>query len=223
MRNVKNIRKRNIQNVGSINLENLKDLALKRGTAKTYFAIGLLVISLLAAFAITGKANRSVSVWSANGNLASGDLVNSRNIKEIKVFLPTSANRYFSGNSKIINLVATRSVSSGELIPTSALTANSRGERIRSVPLKIARNDLPSDLESGQNVDIYSLPLPDLNSQKDRKTELISERVNVESIDLKSKDMGGDIGIVLKIPESDVINLLATLNNSRIVVVRNAL
>ena len=91
------------------------------------------------------------------------------------------------------------------------------------MPLKIARNDLPGDLLSGQSVDIYLLPLPDLNSQKNRQTELISEGVDVESIDIKSKDMGGDIGIVLKIPESDVMSLLSTLNNSRIVVVRNAL
>jgi hypothetical protein len=45
--------------------------------------------------------------------------------------------------------------------------------------------------------------------------------VIVESIDLKSKDMGGEIGIVLKIPERDVIYLLSALNQSRIVVVRN--
>ena len=35
------------------------------------------------------------------------------------------------------------------------------------------------------------------------------------------KDMGGDIGIVLKIPENDVIYVLASLNKSRIVIVRN--
>jgi hypothetical protein len=70
-------------------------------------------------------------------------------------------------------------------------------------------------------VDIYSLPQNDLNSTKSRKTELISISVVVESIDLKSKDMGGDIGIVLKIPERDVIYLLEALNQSRIVVVRN--
>jgi hypothetical protein len=89
------------------------------------------------------------------------------------------------------------------------------------VPLKIARNDLPNDLTSGQSVDIYSLPQNDLNSTKSRKTDLISISVVVESIDLKSKDMGGDIGIVLKIPERDVIYLLEAINQSRIVVVRN--
>jgi hypothetical protein len=87
--------------------------------------------------------------------------------------------------------------------------------------LKIARSDLPNDLSSGQSVDIYSLPQDDLNSIKSRKTELISIGVAVESIDLKSRDMGGDIGIVLKIPERDVIYLLSALNQSRIVVVRN--
>ena len=36
----------------NLNLEVIKDLELKRATAKTYFAIGLLVLSLFAAFAI---------------------------------------------------------------------------------------------------------------------------------------------------------------------------
>jgi hypothetical protein len=109
----------------------------------------------------------------------------------------------------------------GELLPSSALSSTFKGESNRSVPLKIARNDLPNDLNSGQSVDIYSLPQNDLTSSKSRKTELISIGVVVESIDLKSKDMGGDIGIVLKIPERDVIYLLEALNQSRIVVVRN--
>jgi len=221
MGNMRNMR--NIKNVNNINIENLKDLALKRATAKTYFAIALLALSLFAAFAITGKANRSVSIWSASGNLASGDLITMKNIKESKVFLPSGAAKYISSGSMIINLIATRTVEDGELIPSSALSKSFDGERMRSVPLKITRNDLPSDLLSGQSVDIYLLPLPDLNSQKVRKTELISAGVSVESIDIKSRDMGGDIGIVLKIPESDVINLLGNLNNSRIVVVRNAL
>ena len=139
----------------------------------------------------------------------------------LKVFLPTNSDKYLSVDTKIANQIANRMIRKGELLPTSALSSTFRGESIRSVPLKIARNDLPNDLTSGQSVDIYSLPQNDLNSTKSRKTELISISVVVESIDLKSKDMGGDIGIVLKIPERDVIYLLEALNQSRIVVVRN--
>jgi hypothetical protein len=207
----------------NLNLDTIKEFAEKRASAKTYFAIGLLLLSLIAAFAITGQANRSVSVWSAGSDLISGDLITKENLKEMKVFLPTNSAKYLTTNSKVINLIASRRILKGELIPASAITSNYLGGRIRSVPLRIERNDLPNDLTPGQNVDVYSLPQPDLNSAKNRKSELISAGVIIESIDIKSRDMGGDIGIVVKIPEKEVIYLLTALNESRIVVVRNAI
>lgn len=213
----------NFTNMNNLNLDSIKEIALKRATAKTYFAIALLLLSLFAAFAITGKANRSVAIWSASSDLVAGDLITKSNIKKVKVFLPESSSKYLSANASIEDQIATRRIVSGELIPSSAISRNFSGESIRSVPLKISRNDLPSDLTSGQSVDIYSLPQLDINSQKNQKTELISEAVIVESIDIKSRDMGGDIGIVIKIPETDVISLLSSVNSSRIVVVRNAL
>ncbi len=205
----------------NLNLEGIKDIALKRATAKTYFAIGLLVLSLFAAFAITGQANKSVKVWTASKDLAAGDVIKIGSTSLVKVFLPVNSSQYLNENSKITNLVVTRRILKGELIPNSALSAAYDGESNRSVPLKIERNDLPNDLVSGQSVDIYSLPQEGVNSSKSTKTELISIDVVVESIDLKSKEMGGEIGIVLKIPELDVIYLLSAINQSRIVVVRS--
>jgi NifB/MoaA-like Fe-S oxidoreductase len=207
----------------NLNLETIRDFAVRRASTRTYFAIGLLLVSLLAAFAITAQANRSVTVWSAGVDLISGDLITEANVQETKVFLPGNSAKYFSADSKLVGQVANRRVLKGELIPVSAVTSNYLGGSSRSVPLKIARNDLPNDLTPGQSVDIYSLPQPDLNSAKNRKSELISEGVLIESIDLKSRDMGGDIGIVIKIPEDEVMYLLSTLNDSRIVVVRNAI
>ncbi len=211
------------RNKNNLNLETIREFTTKRASTRTYFAIGLLLVSLLAAFAITAQANRSVSVWSAGVDLISGDLITEGNLQETKVFLPGNSAKYFATDSKLIGQVANRRILKGELIPVSGLTSNYLGGRVRSVPLRIARNDLPNDLTPGQNVDIYSLPQPDLNAIKNRKSELISEGVLIESIDLKSRDMGGDIGIVVKIPESEVIYLLSTLNESRIVVVRNAI
>jgi hypothetical protein len=205
----------------NLNLEGIKDIALKRATAKTYFAIGLLVLSIFAAFAITGQANKSVKVWTASKDLAAGDVIKIGSTSLVKVFLPVNSSQYLNENSKITDLVVTRRILKGELIPNSALSAAYDGESNRSVPLKIERNDLPNDLVSGQSVDIYSLPQEGVNSSKSTKTELISTDVLVESIDLKSKEMGGEIGIVLKIPERDVIYLLSAINQSRIVVVRS--
>ena len=75
----------------------------------------------------------------------------------------------------------------------------------------------------GQRVDIYSLPNEDLITSRTEQTELVLTELSVESIDSKSREMGGAVGIVLKIPERDVLKLLASLNSSRIVVVRSAL
>ena len=205
----------------NLNLEGIKDIALKRATAKTYFAIGLLALSLFASFAITGQANKSVKVWTASKDLAAGDVIKIGSTSLVKVFLPVNSSQYLNEKSKIMDLVVTRRILKGELIPNSALSAAYDGESNRSVPLKIERNDLPNDLVSGQSVDIYSLPQEGVNSSKSTKTELISTDVVVESIDLKSKEMGGEIGIVLKIPEQDVIYLLSAINQSRIVVVRS--
>jgi NifB/MoaA-like Fe-S oxidoreductase len=207
----------------NLNLETIREFAVKRASTRTYFAIGLLFASLFAAFAITSQANRSVSVWSAGADLISGDLITAANLQETKVFLPENSAKYFATNSKLVGQIANRRILKGELIPVSAVTSNYLGGSVRSVPLRIVRNDLPNDLSPGQSVDIYSLPQPDLNTVKNRKSELISEGVLIESIDLKSRDMGGDIGIVIKIPEDEVIYLLSTLNDSRIVVVRNAI
>lgn len=207
----------------NLNLETIRDFATKKASTRTYFAIGLLLVSLFAAFAITAQANRSVSVWSARIDLISGDLITAANLQETKVFLPGNSAKYFATNYKLVGQIANRRILKGELIPVSAVTTNLLGGSIRSVPLRIVRNDLPNDLSPGQSVDIYSLPQPDLNTVKNRKCELISEGVLIESIDLKSRDMGGDIGIVIKIPEDEVMYLLSTLNDSRIVLVRNAI
>ena len=207
----------------NINVTKLKEIALNRATTRTYFAIGLLVISLLAAIAITGKANQSVTVWAASSEIMPGDEISNSNIRAVKVFLPESINEYMSSRNVIHNGISNRRIASGELIPRRAVSVSFAGEATRSVPLRIARNDLPNDLTSGQVVDIYHLPQANLNSTKAARTELISEAVLVESIDQKSKDMGGEIGIVLKIPEFEVMKLLAALNNSRVVVVRSAI
>jgi hypothetical protein len=207
----------------NLNVTKLKEIALNRATTRTYFAIGLLVISLIAAIAITGKANQSVTVWAASSEIMPGDEISNSNIRAVKVFLPESINEYMSSRNAIHNGISNRRIASGELIPRRAVSVSFAGEATRSVPLRIARNDLPNDLISGQVVDIYYLPQANLNSTKAARTELISEAVLVESIDQKSKDMGGEIGIVLKIPEFEVMKLLAALNNSRVVVVRSAI
>jgi len=51
---------------------------------------------------------------------------------------------------------------------------------------------------------------------------LIAHGVSVESIDTKARDIGGDVGIVLRIPDKSVLNILDATASARVVVVRSA-
>ena len=77
-----------MRKITDLNFEDLKEVALKRATSKTYFAILLIILSLVAAVAITGKANRSVEMWSPKTNLVEGDLLSQENLEIVRVFLP---------------------------------------------------------------------------------------------------------------------------------------
>jgi hypothetical protein len=196
---------------------------MKVRNPRVIFAGSLLALSLLAAIAITSQANRSVVVWSAKGELAVGDVITQSDLAPTKVLLPENSLKYLSGSAKLVGSVVTRRIGSGELIPSAALSREAHALEARSVPFKVGRNDLPSDLLAGQNIDLYVLPAKDVSTLKPLATRMVAHNVVVENIDLKARDIGGDIGIVLKIPDSAVLEILTAVAAGRAVVVRNAI
>ena len=196
---------------------------LYRLNPRIAFAIGLLGLSLMAALAITSQANRSVLVWSAKGDLAVGDVIVTSDLISTKVLLPENSFKYLSNKAKLTGSVVVRRVGSGELIPAAALSRGAHATDIRSVPFKVAKSDLPNDLAAGQLIDLYILPLREVTSGKILETQMLAHGVSVESIDIKARDIGGDIGVVLKLPDSAVLNILGSVTGARIVLVRSAI
>jgi hypothetical protein len=196
---------------------------IRRRNPRAIFGAGLLLTSLIAALALTSAANRSVLVWSAKGELAVGDVIASSDLRETKVMLPENSKLYLSSGAKLIGSIVTRKIGAGELIPTDALSRTSKGIDLNSVPLKVAKNDLPGDLQTGQSIDLYILPISGLASQKSSPTNLVAANLSVEGIDQKSRDLGGDVGVVLKVPQNLVEELLSNVASGRIVLVRSAI
>ena len=196
---------------------------MKVRNPRVIFAGSLLALSLIAAMAITSQANRSVVVWSAKGELAAGDVIAKADLVPTKVFLPENSLKYLSGSAKLVGSVVIRRIGSGELIPSAALSRGAHALNLRSVPLKVGRSDLPVDLTIGQNIDLYVLATKDVSSSKPIETRMVAHNVIVENIDLKARDIGGDIGLVLKIPDGSVLEILTAIAAGRVGVVRNAI
>jgi hypothetical protein len=198
-------------------IDNLKDF---RFNPRLFSAVGLIATSLIAAIAISSSANRSIYVWAANSQIAAGNEIKSADIRKTKVFLPQNSKLYFSTEAKLIGSTLLRTVGAGELIPASAVSNEKNVSNKKSVPIKVARNDYPSDLISGSIIDIYSLPARETNSKS--ASFLIAHGVTIESIDSKNRDISGEIGIVIRLNDESIENFLTETINSKLVVVRSA-
>lgn len=184
-------------------------------------AIALLLISLVAAVGISSSANRGVYVWAANSQLAVGSQISALDLKRVKVFLPDNSKLYFSSEAKLIGSTLIRTVGDGELLPASAIASAKTAKYGKSVPIKFARNDYPSDMTKGTTIDVYALPIREGTTKG--SALLIAQGVSIESIDLRGKDIGGEIGVVVRLKEDDVETFLTDTINSKLIAVRSAI
>ena len=192
-----------------------------RVNPRIVLALALLLLSLFAAIGINVSANKSIKVWAARADIAPGSTISSSDIEIARVYLPNNSKLYLSPKVKILGSSATRKISQGELIPAAALIDQSGGFITRSVPIHVAKNDLRLDLSRGALVDIYALPARDLNAKD--ATKEIAHGIYVENVDNHSRDLGGEIGILIRLNEKDVLDFLANSANMKLVVVRSAI
>ena len=189
---------------------------------RSYLAGLLIAISFVAALLITSAANHTVLVWASTNHISAGDTLDSTNLREIRVLLPENSNKYITPRSSIAGYTSTRSVEAGELIAVSGVTRAPAASDARYLPIRVARNDLPIDVLRGSYVDIYALPIRD-SSGNFAPVRQIAHSVLVDNVDGKSRDLGGEIGVVVLIGKSSVLAVMESLVNSRIVMVRSAL
>ncbi len=190
------------------------------GNPRTRLAAVLITLSLLAAIAINSAANRASWVWSAARDLSAGHAIEGADLKRVKVNLYDVAGKYSSSNSPVLGWHLTRSIQIGEIIPVAALTHQSTTVTTQSLPLRVSRPDMPIDLAPGQRVDLYALSPTTAQAAFDPL--LAFANATIESVDQKSKDMGGDIGIVVAIPKSAMLQVVEAIASARVLVVRNA-
>jgi hypothetical protein len=94
--------------------------------------------------------------------------------------LGRSLKNYYSGISKIIGNVVTRTIGVHEFIPLNAIAQAGSVSDYRQLPLGIAKSDLPVDLWAGDRVDLYMLP-----RDSGKAPELVASNIRIQSVDNK--------------------------------------
>ncbi len=193
-----------------------------RQNSRSFFALALIALSLVSASLIVKEAGKSDSMWAARTNISPGELFSSANLVEVPVLLKSTSPHYFHTSESIFGLTAVRTISSGDLIPRQATSRIANVLDYRSVPLQVTKNDLPNDLMTGERVDIYALPTRTGIAGSEEQVVEVAHAIPVESIDLKARDLGGAIGVVVRMSSENILNFFGDTANSRIVLVRNA-
>jgi hypothetical protein len=186
--------------------------------SRRLIAIGAIAISLIAALGLATASQSSSQIWAASHLLAPGSLIGPSDIVRIDANLGTSAKNYYSGKAKLIGNTVRRPVGPSEFIPLNAIAQAGSVSDYRQLPLGIGRSDLPSDLAPGERVDLYSIP-KDVGSAP----SLVATGIHVQSVDSKSRDLGGAVTVLFLLHEKEIAAVIDSLTSGRILVVRNAL
>lgn len=182
----------------------------------------LIVSAFISAYLITLSSDRTIKVWSANGELAPGMVITPADIAPTRVRLVSSADRYLGTDADLIGATVVRSIGENELIPAYAL-ATDLDLKLRRVPLSVSSADIPARLVTGSIVDIYRVKdriTDPLRQSTGPTSKLLLREVAIESIDGGAREIGGSITLTLLVPESQVPIVIDALANSRFIVVR---
>jgi hypothetical protein len=188
---------------------------------RSAIATALILASFLAAFILASEANQSTSMWAAAKDLPAGKVLESSDLTLVRATLAKTNGRYFPQSRKLIGSRIRVAVGAQELIAASAVTSAVVQSDTRSLPIRVARNDFPADLQVNQRVDLFALPMS--GASNEFSAVAIASGITIESIDQRSKDYGSDVGIVVSVPQNLVYQVVANLANTRVLVVRDGL
>jgi hypothetical protein len=182
----------------------------RRISALLILFAAFITISMLMGSGPTGSA------WIASRTIATGSKISVADISRVKVNLTTDSSHYLQGGDSIIGEYTTSPIFTGDLISVNQVSRIPINLTLQYLPVGIAVNDLPSDLQLSDLVDIYVIP-------KDQGSlpTLIVHRISVQSIDIKSRSLGGTVAISLAANSAQATLIVDAESQGRLVVARD--
>lgn len=184
----------------------------------------LIVASFISAYVISQSTSRMVTVWSADVDLAPGEVIEESDISVSRVALVDKAEYYLDGGRSIVGTHVIRQVKASELIPAFAVAENPP-TILKKVPISLNLLRIPDGITSGVVVDIYGVSrnayaVAGQESEK-AKSKLFLSDVVVDSINREASKLGGDIGLTLLVPPEEVARFIASIAEYDFILVRN--
>ena len=180
---------------------------------RLWLGISLLIASMFVGARVMASGEETVTLWRANSELALGSPLTG--VEAVVVALNGAQEPYFRGLVPPSGIVV-RPIGAGEFIPSAALSAlppaDSRVVTVPVDPLHVAIG-----LNAGDQVDVWS-------SSKDPGSvvppSLVLTGLTVRAVATEVVGTGGEIGVVLLVPVTQVPELIQAIRTGVIDLVK---
>lgn len=121
-----------------------------------FVGLALIVASVAGVWLTVTAARQTVPVFAAAHTIVPGDEVTEADLRLVEASLGAAEAAYVTSDALTPGLIATRTITEGELVPVSALAD---GERSRTTTVVVQTTSaVPSDVVSGSVVELWAAP-----------------------------------------------------------------
>jgi hypothetical protein len=180
------------------------------GDARLWLGIALVVVSMVVGARVVTAGDDTVTLLRAGRDLSVGSVPGG--LEPVVVSRSAFTDRYlpadrYASDSSVAGLVLGRPVSAGELLPASALV-RSGTTMLRQVTVAVDPLHAPGDLQAGDVVDVWTTAQQPADGAAARPERVLAG-VSVAGTLAEAMGVGGEIGVVIDVPESEVGTLVA--------------
>lgn len=176
----------------------------------TRFLLGILlvVVSIVGVWFVISLARQTAPVWAAERTLVPGEVISRDDLAVVEVALGQSGGAYLALDDFTDGVVATRTVTAGELLPVDAV-ADADSVRTANVVVRSSA-DVAASIEPGTTVELWSAPLLERGTYDTPRILVADATVAAVTRD-DSAIAGGGAALELVIPRSEVAETLAAI------------
>ncbi|WP_194409065.1 SAF domain-containing protein [Microbacterium cremeum] len=178
------------------------------GDARFFLGILLVVASVAGVWLVVAAARQTVPVYAAARTIVPGQVIAADDLRIVDVALGPLADTYLSPDDLGDAAVATRTIASGELVPTASV-GGADSARTTSVVVR-STVDVPASVTAGTVVEVWSAP-PLERGAYDEPRILVADATVVSVTRDDSMIGGGAAALELVIPRADVAATLAAM------------
>ena len=178
------------------------------GDARFFLGILLVVASVAGVWLVVAAARQTVPVYAAARTIVPGEVIAADDLRVVDVALGPLSGAYLSAEDLDEAAVATRTIASGELVPTASVGA-ADSARTTSVVVR-STVDVPASVTAGTVVEVWAAP-PLEQGEYDEPRILVADATVVSVTRDDSMIGGGAAALELVIPRADVAATLAAM------------